>query len=153
MRTYDKKYILILGLFVVSTAISWHLYFKQYLQKDTYDIAVFPKIINSWVSKDLPIDEADYDILETHNVFVRRYTNPEGKEAYLFIVYSQNNRKVSHPPEVCYTGGGVTILDRKEDVVSVPSVGAVELHNLTLSKGDAKQIALYWFKVGNTFTA
>ena len=149
----DKNFILIVALFFISALLSWDLYFKKYIQKDTVDIKNFPTTIQSWKSEDLFISEADYAMLETRNVFVRRYTNPEGQEVYLFIVYSQNNRKVSHPPEICYTGGGVTILDQSLDSVTVPSLNLLlEINKLLLEKGATKQIAFYWFKVGNAFT-
>src|SRR3989338_3669309 len=101
MKRFDKSTLFILGIFAVSLAISWQLYFKQYLQKDTVSISVFPEKIGPWRGEDIPLQDTDYEILETKNAFVRRYTTPEGKEVFLFIVYSQNNRKVSHPPEIC----------------------------------------------------
>jgi len=150
----DKNFTLIVVLLLAATVAGWSLYFKKYLQEDTVNIAVFPKEISSWASEDLPISKLDYAVLETHNVFVRRYKNPEAKEAYLFIVYSQHNRKVSHPPEVCYAGAGVTISGHSRDIVPVPSANlVVDVNKLVLSKGDAKQVALYWFKVGDSFTA
>lgn len=154
MRSEDKKYILIVLIFLFSAAVSWHLYFKEYLQKDTYDIAVFPTQITTWTSKELPISEADYEGLETRNAFVRKYSNPEGKDAYIFVVYSQNNRKVSHPPEICYTGSGVSVLNRSLDRIPIASQNILlEANRLVLAKGATKQIAYYWFKVGNSFTA
>ena len=150
----DKKISLIIFLLLVSGAISWNQYFKKYRQKDTVNISAFPKKIDSWTSEDLPISEADYEILETRNVFVRKYTNSKGQEAYLFLVYSQNNRKVSHPPEVCYTGGGVTISEHSLDTITVTSQNLlVEVNKLLLAKGNTKQVAIYWFKVGDSFTA
>ena len=149
----NRNYIFIVVLLLATTVISWNLYFKKYLQRDTIDIAVFPKTIGSWQSEDLPISEVDYAVLETRNVFVRKYKNLSGELAYLFIVYSQYNRKVSHPPEICYAGGGVSVLVHEPESVSVPPINSVVLVNkLTLSKGDAQQVAFYWFKVGNTFT-
>ena len=60
----DKNFILIVLLFVAATTISWNLYFKKYLQKDTIDIAVFPREISSWVlSEDFPVSELDYAVL------------------------------------------------------------------------------------------
>lgn len=149
----NKSFLWIVLLFIISGLISWNLYFKKYLQKDSVDIASFPKEIDTWKSVDLPISELDYAILETRNVFVRRYTNTQGKEVYLFIVYSQNNRKVSHPPEVCYTGSGVSILEHSLDSIVVPDSNVVlSVNKLLLEKYKDKQVAFYWFKVGNAFT-
>ena len=156
MKTSDKSYILILLLFILSGVISWALYFKVYRQKDTIDIHQFPKTIGDWTSQDLLITDQEYAILETRNAFARRYFTPDGKEVYLLIVYSQNNRKVSHPPEICYTGSGVTILGSYRDSFSVNTNNSqplvVNVNKLLLEQRDFKQISFYWFKVGNSFT-
>lgn len=149
----NKTYILILAMFIISTAISWQLYFKTYRQKDTVSIHNFPKTIGGWVSEGLTITKREKAILETDNVFVRRYTSPKGEEVYLFIVYSQNNRKVSHPPEVCYTGSGATILSNVHDSFDSGTPNQeIRVNHLVLEQGERKQTLFYWFKVGNTFT-
>jgi len=154
MKIKDKKTIVIIILLLVSTAASWNLYFKEYVQKDTVDIHQFPRTIHGWSSEEIPITEDEYAILETHNAFVRKYSGPQGKEVYLFIVYSQNNRKVSHPPEICYTGGGFTILNKDADTIKMPDANQViHTKRLTMERGNLKQLTYYWFKVGETFTS
>ena len=138
---------------LVSAVISWQLYFKVYSQKDTVSIHTFPKGIAGWTAQELPISDKDKAILETDNVFTRRYTNAQKKEIYLFIVYSQNNRKVSHPPEVCYTGSGATILSNAYDSFdSGTSLGDIRVNRVTVEQGRERQIFFYWFKVGDAFT-
>ncbi len=73
MKKFDKGTIFILVILITVGAVSWFLYFKQYLQKDTVDIAAFPEKIGPWIGETLPLEKVDYEILETHNVFVRRY--------------------------------------------------------------------------------
>ena len=154
MKKFGKNYLFIILLFSVSAAISWHLYFKVYSQKDTVSIHAFPQTIADWSAEEIMISQQDKAILETDNVFVRRYTNPQGEEVYLFIVYSQNNRKVSHPPEVCYTGSGATILSNVHDSFSADSSALkdVKVNRVTVEQGRERQIFFYWFKVGDAFT-
>lgn len=153
MKQFDRNYTFIIIFFIVSAAISWQLYFKVYSQKDTVSIHSFPKDIREWTAEELPITKQEKAILETDNVFARRYTNPRGEEVYLFIVYSQNNRKVSHPPEVCYTGSGATILSSVHDSFDSDSGDVRVITNrITLEQGKGRQIMFYWFKVGDTFT-
>jgi len=153
MKSLSKKYLLILILFTASAILSWHLYFKDYLQKDTVDINKFPKQIGEWQSEELPLTEEEYAILETHNIVSRRYRAPGNKEIYLLMVYSQSNRKVSHPPEICYTGGGVSILSSTHDFVPIAEKNLlIDANKLSLELRGARQIAFYWFKVGNGFT-
>jgi len=154
-KNLNKSYILIIAMLLIAGAVSWNLYFGVYRQKDTVSIHEFPRTIGKWASEDLPISDKEKAILETDNVFVRRYTNSvEGKEVYLFIVYSQNNRKVSHPPEVCYTGSGAAILSSVHN--SFPSGindEEIKVNHLTIEKRTFKQMFFYWFKVGDAFTS
>ena len=143
-----------MSLFLIAGTVAWRVYFKVYRQSDSVNIHFFPKEIGGWASEEIPISEDDKALLETDNVFVRRYTDPRGEEVYLFTVYSQNNRKVSHPPEVCYRGVGATILDNVHDsFTSVSGDEKIEVNRLTVEKGSITQIFVYWFKVGDTFTS
>jgi len=155
MNFKDKNYIVIVCLLLVVSVISLNLYFKNYQAKDTVDIFRFPQTIDSWTSEDLAISDDEYAILETRNAFIRKYTHTDGREVYLFIVYSQNNRKVSHPPEVCYIGGGVSVLGKVADTIPAggPTGGSMAANKLRLQKGNLEETAFYWFKVGDTFTS
>lgn len=150
----NKSFFFVTALLLASSIISWNLYFKDFTQKDTVSIHNFPKDIGPWTSKELTISEDEYAILETHNAFVREYSRLDGTKVYLFIVYSQNNRKVSHPPEVCYTGGGASILEKATDVVSVADQNLLlEINRVSLETKLEKQLVFYFFKVGNSYTA
>ena len=153
MKVKDWGYCFILLLFIAAGIISWRIYFREYRQSDSVNIHYFPKTIGDWTAEELPISDEEKALLETDNVFVRRYTNPLGEEVFLFTVYSQNNRKVSHPPEICYTGGGATILDSVRDRIEAADDGSVPVNRLTVERGETTQIFVYWFKVGDTFTS
>jgi EpsI family protein len=148
------KYSFIVILFIVTGAVSWHSYFQDYYQADSVDIHLFPPAINGWFSKDLPMTEREFAILETRNAFVREYRSLEGRTIYMFIVYSQHNRKVSHPPEICYIGGGVNVLDHSKNFLEVSlNNDRIPVNKLFLEKGNTQQVAYYWFKVGGSFVS
>lgn len=153
MKSKDIGYWFILIFFVMVGALSWRVYFKNYQQSDSVSIHEFPKVIGEWVSEEIPISDDDKALLETDNVFVRRYTNTKEEEVFLFVVYSQNNRKVSHPPEICYTGGGATILSSVKDSFVLESNLVIDVNRLKVERGRVTQIFAYWFKVGNSFTS
>jgi EpsI family protein len=140
---------------VIIMALSWNLYFTNYSQKDSLNIAEFPKTIGTWVSEDLPIPEEDLSLLETNNAFVRRYTDrTSGAEVYLYLVYSQHNRKVAHPPELCYTGSGISIIQNVHDPIPVEYKNlTIPTNRLKLLRKNFEHISFYWFKVGDRFTA
>ena len=144
----------VIVIFLIAGAVSWNLYFRIYIQADTVNIHDFPRTIGSWTSEELPISELDYTILETRNAFVRRYSRPSGESLYVFVVYSQNNRKVSHPPEICYTGSGVTVVANTRDSIVLSSgQTSVNVNKLTIERGQAAQLVFYWFKVAEIYTA
>ena len=149
----DKKYTAIVVLLIVSMFISWSLYFKSYKQEDKVQISLFPKEFAGWNSEEMKITDDEYAILETKNAFVRRYFNPSGDEVYMFIVYSESNRKVSHPPEVCYIGSGATVTSSTHAELPADNGAVVKTNRLILEQGNNVQVANYWFKVGNTFTS
>ncbi len=149
----DKKFYGILISLLVIGAISWWLYFKTYQDTDTVDIKTFPMTIGTWTGTDMPLTDVEYAVLETRNVFIRRYKRFASPDMYLFIVYSQNNRKVSHPPEICYTGSGVSILGKTSDFVDVENPRVrLDVNLLDMETRDISHMAFYWFKVGNSFT-
>ncbi len=151
----SNQVLLICLTLVAAGIISWFLYFKQAVEKATVDINHFPKTIGTWDSVDLPITKDEYAILETGNAFVRLYTNSVDKSRiYLYLVYSQTNRKVAHPPEICYTGGGFTIVEDAHDTIPVQYKNlTIQANRLRMNKGNFTQIAYYWFKVGDHFTS
>jgi len=154
MKRKDISYTIIILLLGLSCIISWKVYFKVYHQVDTVNIHKFPTQIGDWSSKDLIITEKEYAILETRNVFVREYRNSKQEKIHLFIVYSQNNRKVSHPPEICYVGGGISVLGNVHDyLIEEANQKVIQTNKLLLEQGITQQVAFYWFKVGDTFTS
>lgn len=152
LKSFRDWFVIV--VFLIASAVSWGLYFKVYTQADTVNIHNFPKSFGSWNSEELPISELDYSILETRNAFVRKYYRASGENVYVFVVYSQNNRKVSHPPEICYTGSGVTVVANQRDSIVLPSGQTlVNVNKLTIERGEASQLVFYWFKVGEIYTA
>jgi len=155
MNKNSNHLLLIILTLAITLVISWVLFFKQAVEKDTVDINRFPKTIGTWSSVDLKITKDEYAILETNNAFVRIYTNSVDKsQVTLFLVYSQTNRKVAHPPEICYTGSGLTIVEDAHDTIPVKYKNlTIQANRLLMTRKDYTQIAYYWFKVGDHFTS
>ncbi len=151
----NNSFKLICITLVITLGLSWLLYFRQENQADTVDINKFPKTIGTWVAKELPITKEEFAILETRNAFARKYTNSvDGSSVTMFIVYSQTNRKVAHPPEVCYTGSGIAVQAAPRNQFSVKYKNLPIIANvLRLNKENLDQMVFYWFKVGKDFTA
>lgn len=151
-QEFNFGFFLVLVLMLIAGAVSWGLYFRTYSQKDALNIHHFPYEIGDWKGQELKISEEDYAVLETRNAFTRKYIDGKGRMVYLFIVYSQDNRKVSHPPEICYTGSGATILSSKNAQIKIPAGSVIRANKLLLEQEHMAQILYYWFKVGDTYT-
>src|SRR4030043_2147656 len=111
-------------------------------------VSDFPMEIGEWKATDMPLSERDYEILETRNLFIRDYKNKKGDSVYLYVIYSEDNRKVSHPPEVCLMGSGVNILDKS----LIDVTDDINANKLIVEKGDSRQLVVYWFKAGKLYT-
>ncbi len=137
-------FMAIIILLVITSVISLNLFFREKTSHDKLNINKFPQTVGEWKGKDLKITELEYRILETRNLISRLYTNPHGEEIYLFIIYSETNRSVFHPPEVCLMGSGITIENKQEEK---------EVNKLYLEKNGSKQLVLYSYKAGNFYTS
>ncbi len=144
-------YVIIIILLSITCVLSIKLFFRSRTDRDILDIHTFPYTVGAWKGKDLEITEKEYRILETRNLISREYVNPEQKKLYFFIVYSETNRSVFHPPEVCLMGSGITISAKKTEIIDIDGK-RFTANKLYLERKNARDIALYSYKAGNLYT-
>lgn len=144
-------YITLLVLLVITSVFSLNLFMKERSQRDVVDINTFPMQVGEWRGKDLEITEKEYRILETRNLIYREYTNSSQDKLTLFIVYSETNRSVFHPPEVCLIGSGVNIMDKRQEKIDFKT-RPFFVNKLYLEKANAKELVLYGFKADDLYT-
>lgn len=102
----------------------------------------FPKAIGNWQGTDIKLEKRDYEILETTNLIMREYKNAKADVVYLYIIYSGDNRRALHPPEVCYSGSGATMLNKSV----IPITNSLKANKFTVENKDSRQLVVYWFK-------
>jgi EpsI family protein len=141
-RTFIIVAIILIGAAIIANTP------PKFDAKSEIQMSTFPKEIGEWKGEDLPISERDYEILETRNLIMRDYKNSSGDSVYLYIIYSADNRRSLHPPEVCYTGGGSTILEKSV----VPITAFLRANQFIIELKDSKQLVVYWFKAPNLDT-
>ena len=144
-------YIVIIIMLLASSFFAINLFFQQKSSHDKLDISVFPQEIDGWKGQDIKLTEKEYDILETRNLVSREYTNSSGEKIYLFIIYSETNRSVFHPPEVCLIGSGIDIVDKKDEAMKVDKYSFLT-NKLYLEKDHQKELVLYCYKAGKLYT-
>jgi len=145
-------YAVLILILLISGAISMQLFMRERTAHDALNINKFPKVIDGWVGTDLPITEKEYDILETRNLISREYINSSGEKLYLFVIYSETNRSVFHPPEVCLMGSGVTMVDKKIEIEKADKC-SFSTNKLSIEKNGHKEIMFYSYKAGNIYTS
>jgi EpsI family protein len=107
-----------------------------------------------WTSRDFELDQATLDILETNDYVFRRYSDPKtARDVDLLIVFSPDNRKGTHPPEVCLEGGGDKVIAKREQRVQAAGMGDVDLQELVTQKGGTRRTYhVYVYKCGDSYT-
>ena len=147
--------LLLLGLVAITTFGAY----SEVMDSDLRYTHTFPHIIEDWrFAADWfdrnPQAEYVYKVLETRDTILWEYKNASGTSLDLALVYSPHNRKVSHPPDVCFEGGGWEPL--MKDALPMPygqTTGLTKVNRMILERGGEKQVALYWYKTGNRQTS
>jgi EpsI family protein len=147
----EKSFIAILALLIVAAGVSAAMYFRQVNEEGSAKAKSLAMQIGQWKGEDIELSDRTYKVLETKNVAMRKYTNPQNESVYLYIVVSEINRKVAHPPEICYTGSGADITEKSEVQIEAGKENLTV--NRFVSRQDGKEsLVYYWFKAGNKFT-
>ncbi|MFA6320569.1 MAG: exosortase C-terminal domain/associated protein EpsI [Candidatus Omnitrophota bacterium] len=139
-------------LLAVTSFFSLNLYLREKVAHDKLNISAFPQNVLGWQGRDLLITEKEYSILETRNLISREYKNAAGERLFLFIIYSETNRAVFHPPEVCLIGSGIEIVDKKTEKVKV-NKQTFAVNKLYIEKKNSlKELVLYCYRAGGMYT-
>jgi EpsI family protein len=146
-------------LFGIVAVVTFGAY-SEIMERDVRYTYRFPEVIGDWrMVKDLYAQDMEtakrvFSILETEDTIYREYRDVSGNSVDLVIVYSPHTRKVAHPPDICFQGGGWK--QQIKGALSAPyglASGLDEINRIILDRGDQKQIALYWYKSGKQQTS
>lgn len=151
MKSNKLGFIIIVVLLSVTSILSLNLFFKERIARDELDIHKFPYQIGQWKGQDLEVTERDYKILETRNLISRQYVSPSNESLWLFIIYSETNRNVFHPPEMCIMGSGLEMVNKTKDEID-SGTKKISTNKLYLEKDNYKEITLYSYKAGSIYT-
>jgi len=101
------------------------------------DLERFPAQIGGWTGQDVPLDEAIARATDTDARISRRYSRRGGQESvYLYVACGVKARDLMpHRPEVCYTGNGWTLVDRRSAEVPLSDGSKLPCNLLQFSKG------------------
>ncbi|MCB1195895.1 hypothetical protein KDK77_06900, partial [bacterium] len=99
----NKRLITTIIFLLISTAVIWFGFYYNVTFYGKHFAQNIPKTIDGMNSREIIMDQHTLDILETEDVLFREYRRHGEFEnpLYLCIIFSENNRKVAHPPELC----------------------------------------------------
>jgi len=104
-------------------------------------------------STDHQLPELALVVLQTRDYLYRIYRTPHGSShVELLIVFSANNRKGTHEPEVCLEGSGYQITHQGVRVIDVEPDWPVEMREIITEKQGREMYHLYVYKAGDVFT-
>ena len=106
-----------------------------------------------YVGTDMVLDDRTLDILQTNDYLYRRFFHAKSRRYVDFlIVFSANNRKGTHPPEVCLSGSGEEIITSELYDAPAGSLGDIPMRELVTQRRDRQTYYLYTFKSGDAYT-
>ena len=145
----NKTFLIVTVILLAFAALSLSTYLPHiYDVSKEPQMSKFPLKIGEWQGRDVPVTETDYAILATKNLVIREYDAQGKLPVMLYIIYSGDNRKSLHPPEICYTGGGGTILEKS----IVPLTAGFRANKFIIEDKNLKQLVVYWFRADNLNT-
>ncbi|MDR4503164.1 MAG: EpsI family protein [Candidatus Scalindua sp.] len=151
----NKRYMIIVGLLFMTAILTFLLSVNEPSQQNIIYAKQLPTIINDWYGKDIQVDGRTLEILETNDVLMRHYQKVKSLPVELGIVYAVNNRKVAHPPEVCFQGDGWSLEEKSPVLLSIKSddYPRFRVIKLVMEKGNKKLLVLYWYKCNREYTS
>lgn len=145
----NKIFVVVILILLIASIVSITSYFPSKSgSKKEIQMADFPREVGEWISEDIPLSKLDYAILETDNLIMRNYKNLKVDIINLYIIYSQDNRKVGHPPEICLQGAGATVINKS----AINITNSIKATELIIENNASKELVVYWYKVGKINT-
>ncbi|MFC1667965.1 exosortase C-terminal domain/associated protein EpsI [Chlamydiota bacterium] len=116
-----------------------------------------PLQIGEWEGTEVPVEPLVISILETEDIISRRYVLHSSTQIGVNVVFSSDNRRAVHPPEVCYRASGWEIAAKDQISISFHDENGVSkrlpITVLRAFKPSGKVVVLYWYKCGSLYTA
>ncbi len=106
-----------------------------------------------WKSYDIELDQDTLTVLETTDYLCRRYIRKGAPYVEFSVIFSKDNRKGTHPPDLCLQGAGEGIVAKSPFLLTgVEGRGDIECSELILQTGSSKMCFVYVYKCGDAYT-
>lgn len=149
MKTLRQRYLFAIALLAIVAPLAVSL---QMSVPPPGDIGLLrdrvPRQIGEWsATGDREPTPEEIEILETKAILSRTFARTGSPDVELSITYAPRNRRVAHPPELCYKGAGWSI--EQSEVTALPGTDPpFKANRLLLLYGGRRRLVLYWYKAG-----
>lgn len=111
-------------------------------------IADFPRQLNGWASRDVPIAQEVRDVLGPGDFLSRIYLRPDQPYVDFFVAYfpTQRTGKAIHSPKNCLPASGWAPTESSQLDIKRPGGAPVTVNRYVISKGLDRQLVLYWYQ-------
>ena len=108
-----------------------------------------------WEGYLLEFDPQTSLVLETEDIIQHSYVNPRSSTIVNFcVIFSEDNRKGTHPPDLCLEGGGMNIIFKNDILVSgISGQDSIPCREIIVQPGQEYTYFLYTYKCGKRYTA
>jgi len=116
----------------------------------------FPDSIGTWTGRDDTVmDAGTLGMLRMSDYLFRRYVDPTGRSAWLYIGYWQSQRRGAdiHSPKNCLPGGGWEPVETARISIPVPGAAPITVNRYLIQKDRQMQVVIYWFQAQGTVVA
>jgi len=101
----------------------------------------------------IELDEKTRTILEDPSYCYRRYYAEGAPAVYFCLLFSKDNRKGIHPPDLCLQGSGEGIVAKSDiDAGGIAGHASIPCRELIIDTRGGKEYFLYTYKCGNRYT-
>ncbi|MCK5113668.1 MAG: EpsI family protein [Phycisphaerae bacterium] len=159
-RALGDRRVWVIGVIMAAIAVptGWiHRISPPRISQSDISIAIPQDVVIDGVtmhSRDVKLDRRTLTILEFPGYVNRVYSGRYGNTIEFCMLYSQDNRKGIHPPDLCLEGGGSSILGKGDVVIGgVESIGEIPARELIVKPDiGPKRYVLYTYMCNGKFT-
>jgi hypothetical protein len=125
LASVRRRSLLLAAIVVPAIALTVYLVVTESRSVRVADLAeraipaYFLTPTGTWTSSGMKFSEYEMQVLETRDYVYRTYTDGKGPPIDLCVVFSEDNRKGTHPPDVCLEASGYRIMNRADRQLEV----------------------------------
>ncbi len=108
-----------------------------------------PLEIGAWRGVPVELSPRVFVILDTEDVVFHRYAKTAASSfpVDLYVVHAAESRKVAHPPEICFTGGGYLTRERQVATLSAAEGREIPTNRMLLERGPSRLLVYHWYRL------